>query len=135
MATKIDNLIRDICTLFPEPVSEEAAGDGVRLIGGDPGEVVAFVNGDDVVFSQFALEWDGPHSPVIRPVPIATVCWVNLLKKERQRLFTSLVEMIVKRRRKLYRTCQYCEENTPPEWLHDDQTCQSCAERHLGIVH
>jgi len=135
VAAKIDNLIRDIKALLPTPISEENVDADVRLIGGDPGEVVALVSEDEVIFSQFALEWDGPHTPVIRPLPIATIQWKNLLKPERQRFFTSLVELIVQRRRKLYRKCQYCKDLTPPEWLHNDQTCQGCAERHLGVVH
>ncbi len=105
MTAKSDKVIRDIRSLFPEPVSEEVVDDGVRLIGGDPGEVVAIVSGNEVVFSQFALEWDSPHTPVIRPVPIVTVCWVNLLKQERQQFFKSMVKLIVERRRKLYRVC------------------------------
>lgn len=132
---KADKLIQELTALLPSPVRDEQIEHGVRLIGGDPGEVVADVIGNDIHFSQFAVEWDGPHTPVVRPLPIATVQWKTLLKQERTKAFKLLVDLICKRRRKQYRVCQYCEQLTPPEWLHTDNACQGCAERHLGVVH
>ena len=38
-------------------------------------------------------------------------------------------------RRGSYRTCRFCRQATPPEWLHDEGTCQGCAEGRLGVVH
>ena len=34
-----------------------------------------------------------------------------------------------------FRTCTRCHELTNAGHMHDAQTCQSCAERHLGVVH
>lgn len=36
---------------------------------------------------------------------------------------------------RLFRTCQRCEEVSNAGHMHDQETCQSCAERHLGVVH
>jgi len=135
MATHADKLLRDLKALLPTLVAEEPCDDGVRLTAGDPCEIVVQISGNEVHFSQFALEWEGSHEAVIRPLPIATIHWRTLLKKERTQTFKLLVEMIVKRRRKLYRVCQYCERLVPPESLHGEKTCHGCAERHLGVVH
>jgi len=163
MATKLENLISDIKELLPHPVTDEnldlgveqvdlgieelvnelCEGNplfnkiphkGVRLIGGDPSEVVAFVTEEVINFSQFALVWTHPHIPTLKPIPIASIQWRNLRKPERQQIFTTLVETISKRRRKLYRICQYCERLMPPEWLFSDTICHSCAEKHLGVT-
>lgn len=32
-------------------------------------------------------------------------------------------------------TCRYCGESFNPGWMHDDDVCQGCAEKHLGVVH
>lgn len=147
MPTKFEKLITEIKELLPSPVSEENTNidaelivedldEGAWLIGGSPGEVAVFVSEEVVVFSQFAITWkNSPNVPTISPIPIASIHWKNLRKQERHQLFTALVEMIAKRRRKLYRACNYCKELVPPEWMHGDDICGSCAERHLGIIH
>lgn len=34
-----------------------------------------------------------------------------------------------------FRTCTRCHELNNAGHMHNDHTCQSCAERHLGVVH
>lgn len=34
-----------------------------------------------------------------------------------------------------FRTCTRCHKRNNTGHMHDDQTCQSCAERHLGVVY
>lgn len=34
-----------------------------------------------------------------------------------------------------FRTCTHCRELTNAGQMHDDHTCQSCAEAQLGVVH
>jgi hypothetical protein len=32
-------------------------------------------------------------------------------------------------------TCRYCGESFNPGWMRDDDVCQGCAEKHLGVIH
>jgi hypothetical protein len=34
-----------------------------------------------------------------------------------------------------FRRCGRCGELQPSGWMHDATTCQTCAERHLGVVY
>jgi len=53
-------------------------------------------------------------------------------------LIVSVADAVEKARRTRlasYRICARCDETNPPEWMHDAQTCQRCAERDLGVVY
>ena len=36
---------------------------------------------------------------------------------------------------KYFQTCKRCNELNPDGWMHSKDMCQSCAEKHLGIVY
>ncbi|ADB18095.1 hypothetical protein Psta_3432 [Pirellula staleyi DSM 6068] len=129
-------LLREIRTHLPTPVREEMQLDGsLVFVGGDPGEVVVRVRGNKVSVAVFGVVWKGPHTPVVRPSLVGSLNWKRLPASRLTIGLHILLESARKLRLAKYRKCKRCSETRPPEWMHDDKTCQSCVERFLGIVH
>jgi len=131
-----NELLREIRAFLPFPVSEEMQLDGAEVfVGGDPGEVVVRVRKNRVSVCIYAVEWDGPHIPVTRSKGIGNVNWKRLPAHRLLMALRNLIDSAREIRRSRYGKCELCGETNPPEWMHDGKTCQSCAERHLGVVH
>ena len=129
-------MLAEIGRLLPAPVQEETRLDGVSVfVGGDPGEVVVRVSGNQVSIAVFSVRWEGPHTAVVCPRQIATLSWKRLPASRTMILLHDLIEAAREIRRSGYRQCQRCGETKPPEWMHNANTCQACAERDLGIVY
>jgi len=126
----------EIKRLLPDPMREETQLDGdVVLVGGDPGEVIVRIGGSKVSIAMYSVRWEGPHTPVVRPKELATLNWKRLPASRTIMELYSLIESAVEIRRAKYGKCVRCGNTNPPEWMHDENTCQSCAERYLGVVH
>jgi hypothetical protein len=131
-----DCLLKEVQEILPEPVRQETQLDGdVVLVGGDPGEVIVRIGGSKVSIAVYSVRWEGPHTPVVRPKQLATLNWKRLPASRTMMELHSLIESAVEIRRSKYGKCVRCGETNPPEWMHDENTCQSCAERYLGVVH
>jgi hypothetical protein len=131
-----DTLLREIRAYLPTPVREGIERDGsLNFVGGDPGEVVVRVCGSKVLVAIFAVTWNGPHTPVLRPKAIGSLNWRRLPASGTKVGLRSLIESARELRLAKYGKCERCDETKPPEWMHNDKICQSCAERHLGVVH
>jgi hypothetical protein len=131
-----NELLREIRAFLPPPVREETqlAGSAV-FVGGDPGEVIVRVHKSRVAVSIYAVEWEGPHTPVTRSKGIGKVNWKRLPAARLLLTLQNLIESAREIRRSRYRMCEQCGKTNPPEWMHDGKTCQACAERLLGVVH
>lgn len=131
-----ESVIEEARRLLPEPVRDESQLDGTYvLVGGDPGEVVVSFKGSTVSVAIFSVRWEGPHTPVVCPQKIASLNWKRIPATRTMMSLHALIEAACEIRRSKYRKCKYCEQTNPPEWMHSDDVCQSCAERHLGVVH
>lgn len=131
-----DWLLKEVQELLPEPVRQETQLDGdVVLTGGNPGEVIVRIGESKVSIAVYSVRWEGPHTPVVRPKQLATLNWKRLTASRTIIELQSLIESAVEIRRSKYGKCARCGETHPPEWMHDENTCQSCAERYLGVVH
>ena len=131
-----DFLLREIWELLPDPLREETQLDGsLVIVGGDPGEVIVRINGTKVSIAVFSIRWDGPGEPTVRPKQLATLNWKRLPSSTTMTTLHGLISAAIEIRRSKYRKCEKCEEIKPPEWMHDEDICQSCAERHLGVVY
>jgi hypothetical protein len=132
----LDSLLRHIHKLLPNPIREEQQLDGmIVLVGGDPGEVVVRIGDTRVSIAVFAVRWEGPHTPVVRPIQLAALNWKRFPESRLFMQLHSLIDTARELRRAKYRKCERCGETKPPEWMHDANTCQSCAERDLGVVY
>lgn len=131
-----ESLLEEIMRLVPDPIREEQQLDGdVVLVGGDPGEVIVRLSGNKVSIAGYSVRWEGPHTPVVRSKQLATLNWKRLPASTTMMTLHGLITAAIEIRRAKYRTCEKCRETKPPEWMHGDDICQSCAERHLGVVY
>jgi hypothetical protein len=129
-------LLKDIRECLSDPVREERQLDGsIVMVGGDPGEVVIRVSGSKVSVSVFSVRWEGPHSPMVRPIRFATLRWKQIPPPTLMMTLHILIKAAHEVRTAKYRKCERCGKTNPPEWIHDEKTCQACAERHLGVVY
>lgn len=78
---------------------------------------------------------DGPHTPVVRPKAIGSLNWRRLPASRLMMGLHNFIESARELRRAKYGKCERCDETKPPEWMHDDKTCQLCAEWPLGLVY
>lgn len=129
-------LLGEVRRLIPAPIHEETQPDGgLQLIGGDPGEVVVRIIGGKISIALYAVRWEGPHTPSVRPQQLAVLSWRRLPAAATLTALDAIVRGVVELRRSGYRRCVKCGETNPPEWMHGDDICQSCAQRHLGVVY
>lgn len=114
-------------TMLPAPVVDTEDG---TLVGGDPGEVAVNIDADAIRVSQYATRWVGhrlepAHEEVARFDPRST----------RPRDVARTIARARGKRLASYRWCARCRQVQPPEWMHDVECCQNCAEKHLGVVY
>jgi hypothetical protein len=121
-------LIASLVHELPQPVKQETALDGATLfVGGDPGEVVVRLTDDVLTVSEFAVDWQGPSTPITRPIELGRFHWPWLPGVEAMRVLLALIEAARQSRRSKYRLCRVCEHARPPEQMQDAEVCQGCA--------
>jgi hypothetical protein len=82
-----------------------------------------------IVFFVCRIVWDGQHTPVKEWVPVS-VLPVMSSPAEIEKAKRALLK-----RRRFFKVCEMCGERKPDGWMHDNEVCQSCAERELGVVY
>jgi hypothetical protein len=130
-------------TLNGEPIPLERPqppllGAGVTLLeAGEPGLVVLRADAEHLEVRDYAIHWTGPHDNERAHLLRARWRWGDLPDDPVERLATVRPEIdaAVAARRATFVTCRLCGKATPSEWRHDQDTCSSCAEKHLGVVH
>jgi hypothetical protein len=84
-------LVASLVHELPQPVKHETALDGATVfVGGDPGEVVVRLTDAVLTVSEFAVEWQGPHTPVTRPIELGRVHWQWLPGVDTMRVLLAL---------------------------------------------
>jgi hypothetical protein len=87
------------------------------------------------VVAEFTGEWETPLTFTARPRRVGTVKWRRLSESALFNALSALIKGAREARLSSFQTCQYCEQPTAPEWLHDEGVCQSCADQHSGSIH
>jgi len=124
---ELKNTIREILRCKSESVAN-----GIHTFVGDvPDEVVVQIKGSKVAISVFSMRWDSPSTPVVNPVPKATLNWRRIPVNQLRLELISLIGIAQEIRRSKFRKCLKCGHSKPPEWMHDQQTCQSCS----GVIY
>ena len=80
-------------------------------------------------FQVATVNWPHPHEPELAWVTFRrwkTVPGPARLQKARTAALANP---------RFFRICSRCKELNNAGHMHDQQTCQSCAERYLGVVH
>ena len=133
---RYEQLIAFLNTHLPSPVQQEELTDGTLMFtGGSPGEVIARLTRTSVIVEQYAVRWETPYTPVMRPRRVGAVNWRRLSES----VVMSVVEHLIRGAREArlarYATCQLCGEKRPPEWMENADICQQCSASVLGSVH
>jgi hypothetical protein len=133
---RYEQLIAYLTTHLPTPVHQEELNDGsLMLTGGSPGEVVARLTKVSVIIEQYAVRWETPYTPVMRPRRVGVVKWRRLPDSTVMSVVDQLIRGARDARLARYQTCQLCGETRPPEWMQDEDICQQCSSSVLGPVH
>lgn len=136
MAAAFEELIAFITAQLPAPVQQDFEDDGsVSFVGGEPAEVIVRLTATTVTVAEYTVRWEGPLTPVAQPVEVAVLHWETVSGDAAMRVVRTLIGAAREARLSKYATCQACEKITPPEWMHDDEICQACAERERRVVH
>jgi len=135
-AERFDQLLSFLGTHLPAPIEQQHAADGTVLFtGGSPGEVVVHVTETSVIVAEYAGEWDTPYSFSVRPRRVGLVKWRRLTETALFGALEQLIRGARETRRARYRTCRYCDESNPPEWMHTEEICSGCSDQRTGVVH
>ena len=133
---RYEQLIAFLDSQLPAPVEQRAlADDSIQFTGGDPPEVVAVLTATSVVVSEFAGVWESAFVFTMKPRRVGLVKWRRLPENALLAALSALIKGARDARLASFETCQYCARRTPPEWMHDAGVCQSCSERHSGLLH
>lgn len=98
-----------------------------------PDEIADFFrcveNAEGWTYQVAVVRWPHPHEPVLEWITYRS--WktqpdADRLQKARASALT---------RPRFFLTCNMCHRLNNVGHMHDHHTCQSCAERHLGVVH
>jgi hypothetical protein len=69
-----DALLTEHREVLGASIREETQLDGtIVMIGGDPGEVIVRVDGSNVSIALFRVSWNGPYTPVVRPIKVCNL--------------------------------------------------------------
>lgn len=133
---RYEQLIAFLNTHLPTPVHQEELNDGsLMFTGGSPGEVVARLTKVSVIIEQYAVRWETPYTPVMRPRRVGVVKWRRLPESTVMNVVDQLIRGARDARLSRYVTCQLCGETKPPEWMENEDLCQQCSASVLGVVH
>lgn len=133
---RYEQLIAFLGSQLPSPVDQQSEADGaLRFIGGDPPEVVAVLTQTSVIVSEFAGIWKSPLTFTARPRRVGTVRWRRLSENALLAVISALIKGAREARLASFRTCAYCRQRTAPEFLHDENVCQACADQQGVSIH
>jgi hypothetical protein len=130
-----EQLLAFIATHMPTPFTQEEIDGSMVFTGGSPGEVIVRLSDTTVVVEEYAVRWETPERPVLRPRRVGLVRWQRLPETQLMTIVDELIKGTRESRRAKYLTCAFCGRTKPPEWMKDEVTCQSCAEHEMNVVH
>ncbi len=85
--------------------------------------------GEGWAFQVGVLTWHGPHTPIL--VWRTFRRWKTMPDKER----FDRARRAAKANTRFFRKCARCKRLLNAGHMHDKDTCDSCAEHYLGVVH
>lgn len=130
-----EQLLAYISTHMPAPFTQEEADGSVIFTGGSPEELVVRLTDSAVIVEEYAVRWETPFTPVVRPRRVGSVKWRRLPESRLMTIVGDLMKGAREMRRARFRTCGACGRLRAPEWMSDESLCRNCAERETGVVH
>ena len=131
--TRMDALAEFVLGLLPGAAVFRGP-DVIEIACEDLEGIVVLVTTDTVEIRLPSVEWLGPHTP-----GRSTCFWKRLRVTGRPGLAIARALMEGRAARLAqFATCHHCGTPTPPEYVIDldgRQICDSCAEKHYGVIH
>jgi hypothetical protein len=119
-----------------DPVEREERADGATYFtSGEPGEVIVRLSTSSITVWEYAVTWEGAYTRVVSPRLVGSVRWRRVSERAGTKVVQALIDAARESRQSKFRVCEHCRERQPPEWMHGDDTCIGCAQRHSGSVH
>lgn len=128
-------LVSILKDMLPNPVSSEnLPGGTVRLIGGDPGEVVADISEKMVDVSEFRLEQVSDRARILQPNLLGTLYWTLIPAWTTRRMLEELTATAANRHRGTWKDCIRCGVSTHPQNMTRSGVCTGCESQDEGVV-
>lgn len=99
------------------------------------GMVGAELRPSELLIGWVDVAWPGPCLPVARLRDLQRISLRDAEAASGVEACGRAIATAGAQREAALRTCRLCEQRFTPGHMHDDRTCQGCAERHLGVVH
>ena len=116
--------------------AQEPGPDGsVHFTGGDPPLVVVHLKRSIVTVWEYAASWDESNRLIPSPIRIGVLAFRRLPESAARGAMAALIDAARESRLSTFAVCRFCATRTAPEWLHEDDVCQQCAQEHLGVVY
>jgi hypothetical protein len=106
---------------------------GAWFASGEPSLALIAVAQNQVTIAEPEISWLTPYTPVLR-----ARYEVSRPLEPRKGLLAWLVRELERKsisRLSQFRRCSECDNTKPPEWMHDEELCQSCAAESHDIVY
>ena len=104
------------------------------LTYGDPVEVLVRADARGVHVEVPVVEWRG-STPVLTGERRASFPREAVTRLGGEVPFIEAVLAARAERVARFRVCAECGERNPPEWMHNDALCQTCASRNHGVAY
>jgi predicted RNase H-like HicB family nuclease len=112
----------------------ERTPDVIQINSGDFRDekgVVVILTPEAIELRLPTLEWLGPHTPVQ-----SSKRWKRInLENSKNINITKLIASAQEAQAQTFGVCKFCSQKKPTGWMFRQDVCDSCAEKHLGIIH
>jgi hypothetical protein len=132
---EFSQLVSILEDIVPHPISKEnLPGGTIRMIGGEPGEVVIDLTDKTVTVSEFHLEQVSDRARVLQPNLLGTLHWTQVPTWSTRRILEELTATAANRNRAAWRDCIRCGTSTHPQNLTSSGVCTNCELTDEGVV-
>ncbi len=135
MKLSSEEIVEIIKSSLPRPVQIIELDGEMRILGGEPVQVSVGLFSKKLVVYLFSVHWEGSANPLPVNTPIAIVDQDDYPTSQSafRDLITDLISESIKMRVSTFITCPNCGNFSPPEWMHNQEICQACAQTQLGV--
>jgi hypothetical protein len=134
MSEKYEEWHAFVAAHLDAPVEQDVRDYGTWLTSGQPPDVVVRLTDSSVTVFEYAMEGQGPYTPVVRPRRVGSIVWRRLPDRAAMKAIQALIDGAREARHARFADCTRCGTRQPPEWM-EDGVCRSCAEGESGVVH
>lgn len=112
-------------------------GELAKQMGVDPSSIMYWENGKHEPSKKLLGRLDRLIDLGVVVSDADLVSWNDLPETDEQLrpYLSQKIDSARKDRKATFKNCSLCHKTTPPEWMHNESICQSCASGKLGVVY